>query len=251
MLNKEQKSYKRPIVKHKKPVGTKKISKKLVISVILAILAAAIYSATYKYTADAKRIQQLEQTRIELQLREEEINSKGVDNEEKLKKIQELESQLEEVNKQLQAKLQTKKALAERAPIYAAYTGSNADLYRAAGIPERDWAGIEKIYSQESGVCHLKWQGQYGACPTHYVEKYPGAERDSSIGYGICQSTPAIKMASEGEDWRTNPVTQMRWCYKYTLGYGSVQAAIDFKYCLGNCYSPRTKSYVFKHTPWF
>lgn len=107
-------------------------------------------------------------------------------------------------------------------PVYADYTGTNRELYALAGIPESDWAGVERIYGQESGVCHLKWQGQYGACPTTYVLPYPGAETDNSKGYGICQSTPAIKMASEGEDWRTNPVTQMRWCYKYTLSYGSV-----------------------------
>ncbi len=136
-------------------------------------------------------------------------------------------------------------------PVYAGYAGSNRELYALAGIPEADWAGVERIYGQESGVCHLKWQGQYGACPTTYVLPYPGAETDSSKGYGICQSTPAIKMASEGEDWRTNPVTQMRWCYKYTLSYGSVQEAINFKYCLATCWSSRTKTTVYKHTPWF
>lgn len=136
-------------------------------------------------------------------------------------------------------------------PVIHTYTGTNQELYALAGIPESDWAGVERIYSQESGVCHLKWQGQYGACPTTYVEPYPGAETDSSKGYGICQSTPAIKMASEGEDWRTNPATQMRWCYKYTLAYGSVQEAINFKYCLGSCYSTRTRTTVWKNTPWF
>lgn len=130
-------------------------------------------------------------------------------------------------------------------------SGNHADLMVQAGVPESDRAGVIKIYSQESEICHLRWEGQYGACPTEYVEPYPGAEADKGKGYGICQATPANKMASEGDDWRTNPATQMRWCYKYTLSYGSVQEAINFKYCLGSCYSTRTKSVVFKHTTWF
>ena len=37
----------------------------------------------------------------------------------------------------------------------------------------------------------------------------------SSGAYGIPQSLPASKMATEGADWKTNPVTQIRWGLKY------------------------------------
>ena len=37
----------------------------------------------------------------------------------------------------------------------------------------------------------------------------------SSGAYGIPQSLPASKMATEGSDWKTNPVTQIRWGLKY------------------------------------
>lgn len=37
----------------------------------------------------------------------------------------------------------------------------------------------------------------------------------SSGAYGIPQSLPASKMATEGSDWRTNPVTQIRWGLDY------------------------------------
>jgi hypothetical protein len=37
----------------------------------------------------------------------------------------------------------------------------------------------------------------------------------SSGAYGIPQSLPAEKMATAGDDWRTNPVTQIRWGLDY------------------------------------
>ena len=37
-----------------------------------------------------------------------------------------------------------------------------------------------------------------------------GANR-SSGAYGIPQALPASKMAGAGQDWRTNPATQIRW----------------------------------------
>lgn len=49
----------------------------------------------------------------------------------------------------------------------------------------------------------------------------------SSGAYGIPQALPGSKMASAGADWRTNPVTQMRWGLGYYIRpvYGSPAAA--------------------------
>lgn len=41
------------------------------------------------------------------------------------------------------------------------------------------------------------------------------ADNPTSSAYGIPQSLPGSKMASAGDDWETNPVTQIRW----GLGY--------------------------------
>ncbi len=41
------------------------------------------------------------------------------------------------------------------------------------------------------------------------------AQNPASPAYGIPQSDPGDKMATMGADWRTNPVTQMRWGLKY------------------------------------
>lgn len=51
----------------------------------------------------------------------------------------------------------------------------------------------------------------------------------TSGAYGLPQALPGNKMASHGEDWATNPYTQLAWMYDYMVNrYGSVQGAIDF-----------------------
>lgn len=85
-----------------------------------------------------------------------------------------------------------------------------------AGISPNDYTYADYIISHESGWCPTKAQGQYGGCPPYagYVPSYGG--------YGLCQSTPGIKMASAGSDWATNPVTQLNWCSSYASRvYGS------------------------------
>ena len=71
-----------------------------------------------------------------------------------------------------------------------------AELLTAVGIDQSDWEYVSYIVEKES-----TWR--------------PGAMNPSSGAYGLCQSLPANKMASAGSDWRTNPVTQLRWCHNY------------------------------------
>ncbi|MEN9752524.1 MAG: hypothetical protein RL670_215 [Actinomycetota bacterium] len=53
------------------------------------------------------------------------------------------------------------------------------------------------------------------------------AMNPSSGAYGIPQSLPGTKMASEGADWLTNGETQIRWGAKYIKGrYGSPCGAL-------------------------
>lgn len=55
------------------------------------------------------------------------------------------------------------------------------------------------------------------------------ATNPSSGSYGLGQALPASKMASEGADWRTNPLTQIKWTYKYmNERYGSPNQAWVF-----------------------
>jgi hypothetical protein len=56
------------------------------------------------------------------------------------------------------------------------------------------------------------------------------AENASSGAYGIPQSLPGDKMASVAADWRTNPVTQIKWGLEYIKSsYGSPCGAWGFK----------------------
>ena len=56
------------------------------------------------------------------------------------------------------------------------------------------------------------------------------AENVSSGAYGIPQSLPGSKMATIASDWRTNPVTQIKWGLGYIQErYGSPCGAWGFK----------------------
>ena len=102
-------------------------------------------------------------------------------------------------------------------------------IMAAAGIRQSDYPYVNYIIGHENALwCPTRWQGQ-NVCPPYYVEKYPGAESDPSLGYGLCQATPGRKMASAGDDWRTNVVTQLKWCNGYAIDrYGTWGAAYNF-----------------------
>jgi hypothetical protein len=56
------------------------------------------------------------------------------------------------------------------------------------------------------------------------------ATNPSSGAYGIPQALPAGKMATAGDDWRTNPATQIVWGIEYMKDrYGSPCSAWGFK----------------------
>ncbi|MFX4291958.1 transglycosylase SLT domain-containing protein [Streptomyces bohaiensis] len=71
------------------------------------------------------------------------------------------------------------------------------------------------------------------ACFSSIVERESSwdhtATNAESGAYGLVQSLPGDKMASEGADWRTNPETQIRWGVDYmNERYGSPCAAWSF-----------------------
>ena len=87
---------------------------------------------------------------------------------------------------------------------------SKEAIMQAAGIPRSDWKAVDYIVSKESSWRHT-------------------AVNKSSGAYGLCQSLPASKMATAGGDYRTNPVTQLKWCHSYaTSRYGGWWAAHSF-----------------------
>lgn len=95
-------------------------------------------------------------------------------------------------------------------PVVQALPTSKTELMRLAGIPESDYSHVDYIVQKESS-----WNYQ--------------AVNASSGATGLCQSWPASKMATEGSDYLTNPITQLKWCHKYATGrYGSWYSAFAF-----------------------
>ncbi|HVU59477.1 MAG TPA: G5 domain-containing protein [Candidatus Saccharimonadales bacterium] len=101
-------------------------------------------------------------------------------------------------------------------------SGIKGDMARA-GISPDDYQYADYIISRESGWCPTKWQGEYGGCPA-----YHGTPGSAGVGYGLCQATPGYKMASAGDDWATNPITQLKWCTSYAQRYGGWYGAYTF-----------------------
>ena len=78
------------------------------------------------------------------------------------------------------------------------------------GFSESQWPCLDRLWIGESG-----WNYR--------------AENSSSGAYGIPQSLPGRKMATVAGDWRTNPVTQIKWGLDYIKrSYGSPCNALDF-----------------------
>jgi len=105
-------------------------------------------------------------------------------------------------------------------------------VMRQAGIPSSDFPYVDYIISHESGWCPTKWQGQVGYCPGYYEALHNESGKDpngKTYGYGLGQATPAIKMSSYGEDWRTSTVTQLHWATAYAKGrHGSWEGAYNY-----------------------
>ena len=92
---------------------------------------------------------------------------------------------------------------------------SGAQAYAASILPSYGWG-----------------QGEMSALTTLWNKESDWrttATNSSSGAYGIGQSLPAEKMASEGADWQTNYQTQIRWGLNYIKErYGSPSAAWSF-----------------------
>jgi murein DD-endopeptidase MepM/ murein hydrolase activator NlpD len=112
----------------------------------------------------------------------------------------------EKARKALAAKKQAILANAQADPRAAAQA-----LLPEFGFDESQWGCLDNLWMGESG-----WR---------YT-----AENSSSGAYGIPQSLPGSKMASAGADWRTTPVTQIKWGLGYIQErYGSPCGAWGFK----------------------
>ena len=151
--------------------------------------------------------------------KEEEAAKKAAEEEAKRLAEEEAKRQEEQRIAQEEAarKAQEQAAIAAQEAARAAASVSNdvASLQSYAhdlvigtyGWSEADFTSLVSLWNRESG-----WKVTAG--------------NRSSGAYGIPQSLPGSKMASEGSDWETNGQTQIRWGLKYIKStYGSPSAA--------------------------
>lgn len=73
--------------------------------------------------------------------------------------------------------------------------------YARLQLSNSQWKCLDELWQRESS-----WRTQSNP---HLKEN------KSSKAYGIPQALPAIKMASAGVDYQTNPITQVRWGLDY------------------------------------
>ncbi len=83
-----------------------------------------------------------------------------------------------------------------------------------------DPKGIGRLLTSDRG-----WGAtEFGCLESLWTKesRWSWSAANSSGAYGIPQSLPGSKMSSAGGDWRTNPVTQIRWGLQYIANrYGT------------------------------
>jgi hypothetical protein len=87
---------------------------------------------------------------------------------------------------------------------------AGARAHARALLSSRQWQCLDILWERESNWRHR-------------------VANPSSGAYGIPQALPASKMRSAGSDWRTNPITQVKWGLKYIKSrYGTPCGAWSF-----------------------
>jgi len=97
-----------------------------------------------------------------------------------------------------------------------------------------DTATTPREIGQQIAANKYGWTGSQWTCYDLLIKSESNwvvtATNPSSGAYGIPQSLPGSKMATEGADWRTNPATQIRWGLRYVKEvYGTPCGAWSFK----------------------
>jgi len=117
-------------------------------------------------------------------------------------------------------------------PIHGAGGGSSSTATCSAGDQDGEKASVEEAKRiAKRKMKDMGWDdgSQFECLDTIFTEESGwrwDATNPDSGAYGIPQSLPAEKMASAGQDWRTNAATQIDWGLKYIHDrYGTPCAA--------------------------
>jgi len=197
----------------KKKTKNPQVLKKLALAVVIALVAAALYTAVSGHTKASKTQRKYENTYQQLIQNKEALEKQKTDSstqlQQKDQQLQEINKQLEETKRQLEAKKASSRVYADTAPSRPSVptvtpTGSCADWLAAAGVT--DTSNAMYIITRESG-CN------------------PNAVNKSSGACGVAQALPCSKMNCAMGDG----ACQVRWMNSYVLGrYGSWANAVAF-----------------------
>jgi hypothetical protein len=108
--------------------------------------------------------------------------------------------------------------------VKATITGSDV-------ITAQTGSGAKLVASKWNSLTYSWSEGQMGCLSTLWSREshWNFRSRNSRSGaYGIPQANPGTKMASAGSDWRSNPITQIKWGMSYVNSrYGSPCEALS------------------------
>ncbi|VDG18540.1 phage tail tape measure protein [Lactobacillus sakei] [Lactiplantibacillus mudanjiangensis] len=94
-------------------------------------------------------------------------------------------------------------------------SGSHMNWLKQAGFKPSEYAAANKIISAESG-----WSAT--------------AQNPHSSAYGIAQNISPSSYARFGSDWKTNPITQLKWMKSYVDSrYGGANQALAYRNRVG------------------
>jgi hypothetical protein len=120
--------------------------------------------------------------------------------------------------------LTTVATLVKTVVVKATITGSDV-------ITARTGSGAKLVASKWNALTYAWSEGQMGCLSTLWSREshWNFRSRNSRSGaYGIPQANPGTKMASAGSDWRSNPITQIKWGMSYVNSrYGSPCGALS------------------------
>jgi hypothetical protein len=120
--------------------------------------------------------------------------------------------------------LEAKQQESSNAKVTAALAQARAAAARVKAAADRKAAVLSNARNNPQAVAKVMmidrgWGSSQFSCLVSLWNRESGwnyqATNASSGAYGIPQALPGSKMASAGSDWRTNPVTQIRWGLDY------------------------------------
>ena len=131
-----------------------------------------------------------------------------------LEAVSEIEKMAQDQNTE-NKKIKTENKASEKFETVTIYTTNNVaeafeKISKELNLSNEDIEDWKFIITKESG-----WN--------------PTATNPSSGAYGLGQALLASKMSPYGNDYLTNPYTQLRWMYSYIIErYGSINNAVSF-----------------------